>query len=257
MSKSLKQHCVDWWKQEARSFFTLLFCALLFRTCVYEMFQIPSGSMEPSLLIGDMPLVEKWAYGYSYHSILFSPPLFKGRFFFSSPKRGEVVVFKLPADTSTNLIKRVIGLPGDRIQILNGVVHVNGEKARLTPIPEKHFHKGDLAKGDLAQYVTDCYEEVLPGCTESHIVAYYPPHADHPCNHTKEFVVPADHYFMMGDNRCFSQDSRFTIPGLIHKDLLVGRAVRVVYRLDASVRWWEFWLWFQNLYYDRTWHKIR
>ncbi|MDR2412456.1 MAG: signal peptidase I [Holosporales bacterium] len=250
------QRVKRWWQKESLSFFGLIFCALLFRTCVFEMFQIPSGSMEPSLLIGDMPLIEKWAYGYSRHSVLFSPPLGEWRLFFSSPKRGEVIVFRLPTEVSTSLIKRVIGLPGDRIQIIDSVVHINGEKAQLEPLPDKHFHKGDLSKGELAQYMADCYKETLPGCTESHIVAYYPPHANSSANHTQEFVVPEKHYFVMGDNRDFSQDSRFDIPGMIHENLLVGRAVRVVYRLDAHVRFWEFWLWLQNIDYDRIWHKI-
>ncbi|MDR0406587.1 MAG: signal peptidase I, partial [Holosporales bacterium] len=172
-----------WWKQEAFSFFGLILCALLFRSCVYEMFQIPSGSMEPSLLVGDMPLVEKWAYGYSKHAFLFSPPLFDGRFFSSSPKRGEVVVFKLPSDQSTNLIKRVIGLPGDRVQVINGIVHVNGEKARLHPLKIKHFYKPSQS---LVQYITDSYEEYLPGCTQPHTVTYYPQMANTSVNNTPE-----------------------------------------------------------------------
>ncbi|MDR2416690.1 MAG: signal peptidase I [Holosporales bacterium] len=240
-----------WWKKEALSFFGLLFCALAFRSCVYEMFQIPSGSMEPSLLVGDMPLVEKWAYGYSKHAILLSPPLFDGRIFSSSPKRGEVVVFKLPSDHSTNLIKRVIGLPGDRIQVIRGIVHVNGEPARLSPLETKHLHEHEQSR-----FVTECYEETLPGCAESHVVAYYPPAASSATNNTQEFRVPERHYFMMGDNRDFSKDCRYKDIGFIHEDLLIGRAAHVVYSMGNGVRWWEFWRWFQNIRYDRLWNRI-
>jgi signal peptidase I len=241
-----------WWKREALSFFGLLFCALAFRSCVYEMYQIPSGSMEPSLLIGDMPLVEKWAYGYSKHAILLSPPLFRGKIFSSSPQRGEVVVFKLPSDRSTNLIKRLIGLPGDRIQVTGGIVHINGEPAQLRPLIRKHLHEGSR----MEKYVTDCYEETLPGCSTPHVVTYHAPVAGSRMNNTQEFCVPEKHYFMMGDNRDFSKDCRYPDIGFVHEDLLIGRATRVVYSIDNGVRWWEFWLWLQNIRYDRLWIKI-
>src|SRR5271165_288760 len=130
--------------------------ALVVRTVAYEPFNIPSGSMVPTLLVGDYLFVSKFSYGYSRYSLPFGPPLFSGRIFFHSPERGDVVVFKLPTDNSTDYIKRVIGLPGDHIQMKNGILFINEQ-----PCPRKRIEDFFYREGNgvipLAQYI-----ETLP-----------------------------------------------------------------------------------------------
>src|SRR5919204_583807 len=131
--------------------------ALVVRTVAYEPFNIPSGSMVPTLLIGDYLFVSKFSYGYSRYSLPFGLPLFSGRIFFHSPERGDVVVFKLPSDNSTDYIKRVIGLPGDHIQMKNGILFINGQPCPRKRIQDYVYHEGNGAVIPLAQYI-----ETLP-----------------------------------------------------------------------------------------------
>ncbi|MDR1365996.1 MAG: signal peptidase I [Holosporales bacterium] len=250
----MKKNKTDWPK-EIKSIVGILFVILAFRTLVYEHFQIPSGSMVPSLLVGDMPVVEKWAYGYSKHSILFSPPLFEGRIFKKNPKRGDVIVFKLPTDPSVNYIKRVIGLPGDKIQVIDGVVHINGEPAKLTYQGEYLFEDEELGNRKVR---TQMYIEVLPGGEDKpHTIIRHDINNEWAVNNTPVYTVPENHYFMMGDNRDFSKDSRFLgAVGYVHEDLLVGRAVCILHSIANRVRLWEFWRWIQNIRYNRIFKKI-
>lgn len=235
--------------------FIIIFVAIfsLFRFFVYDYFIIPSSSMVPSLLIGDMPLVEKWQYGYSRHSIWFSPNLFSGRKLFSNNvKRGEVIVFKEPANASTNVIKRVIAIPGDKVSVNDGIIRVNDVDATL-------IFKEKMVYRDTNQRTFDelsVYEEKLPlSDAPVHTVAYYAPARQSAVNHFEEIIVPEKHYFVMGDNRDFSKDSRCGL-GLVPEENIMGRAVRVIYSIGNGVKLWEFWLWLQNIRYSRIFKKI-
>lgn len=240
-------------KDDLKFIIVFLFFFAMFRFFVYDYYIIPSSSMVPSLLIGDMPLVEKWRYGYSKHSLWFSPPLFSGRKFFKhNVKRGEVIVFKEPGTCDKNIIKRVIGLPGDKVSVHDGIVKVNGVDAELV-FKEKFVYR------DTNQRTIDeltVYEEKLPlSDTPIHTVAYFEPAKYSDVNHFPEITVPAGYYFVMGDNRDFSKDSRCGL-GLVPEENLMGRAVRVIYSIANGVKLWEFWLWFQNIRYSRIFKKI-
>ena len=235
-------------------YFTIIFS--LFRFFVYDWYIIPSSSMVPTLLIGDMPFVEKFAYGYSKHSIWFSPNLFSGRYFFrNNVKRGEIIVFKHPHDEldprndELNLIKRVIALPGDRVKVENGVISVNGVKAQLRYKEEVTYV--DYSKKKKRTYVIKRYEEKLPlSDAPVHVVGYIDERSDSIANHFDEVEVPEGHYFVMGDNRDCSKDSRCGL-GFVPAENLIGRAIFKVFSIDNGVRLWEFWRWLQNIRYSR------
>ncbi|HEY0424822.1 MAG TPA: signal peptidase I, partial [Rhodopila sp.] len=162
------------------------------RTVAFEPFNIPSGSMIPTLLVGDYLFVAKYSYGYSRFSLPFSPPLFSGRIFESLPKRGDVVVFKYPRDTSIDYIKRIIGLPGDRIQVRAGQLYINGE---LCP----RQSQGDyLADDSGIRMMRKLYQETLPNGVKHELLKE---RDDGWVNNTQEYLVPAGHVFAMGDNR--------------------------------------------------------
>src|ERR1700746_1931210 len=174
--------------------------ALVVRTVAYEPFNIPSGSMVPTLLVGDYLFVSKFSYGYSRYSLPFGLPLFSGRIFFHSPERGDVAVFKLPADNSTDYIKRVIGLPGDHIQMKNGILYINDQPCPRKRIEDFLYYEGNSAVIPLAQYI-----ETLPNGVQHRIIKM----GDNgPLDSTQVYDVPPGEYFMMGDNRDNSRDSR-------------------------------------------------
>jgi len=206
------------------------------RTIGYEPFNIPSGSMEPTLLVGDYLFVSKWSYGYSRHSLPFSLPLIPPgvRLFFTEPQRGDVVVFKLPADNKTDYIKRLIGLPGDRIQMIGGILHINGqavtrERVRDTCLDENVRGIGVRS----ARFV-----ETLPNGV-SHYICEQSDQG--PNDNTGVFTVPPGHYFAMGDNRDNSQDSRSMEVGFIPRENLVGRAEFIFFSTNGSAPLWQFW----------------
>ncbi|MBQ7673104.1 MAG: signal peptidase I [Alphaproteobacteria bacterium] len=240
-------------KEDLRFIAIFISIFALFRFFVYDYYIIPSSSMVPSLLIGDMPLVEKWTYGYSRHSIWFSPNLFSGRKFFKhNVKRGEVIVFKEPEDGDKNIIKRVIGLPGDTVAVKQGIIHVNGVPAQLKF--KKRFIYEDINMRTFNELVV--YDEILPlSSAPVHTVAYYEPARNSAPNNFDEIEVPEGYYFVMGDNRDFSKDSRCGL-GMVPEENLMGRAVYTIYSIANGVKLWEFWLWFQNIRYDRIMKKI-
>ena len=222
--------------------------ALVIRTFLFEPFSIPSGSMIPTLLVGDYLFVSKYAYGYSRHSFPLSPPLFEGRIFATPPERGDVAVFKLPSDQSTDYIKRVIGLPGDRVQMIQGILHINGE-----PVPR------EFVGPYMDRYAPDGYgkfrkyEETLDNGRRHNIIELSDSHRSagnlyslDECEHhlpdeTCEFVVMKDHFLAMGDNRDNSSDSRYRSVGQIPFENLVGRAEIIFFSVDGSfLRVWEW-----------------
>jgi signal peptidase I len=213
--------------------------ALVLRVLLFQPFTIPSASMEPTLLEGDYIIVSKYAYGWSRHSIPFSPGIFKGRIMGKQPKRGDVVVFKLPRDGRTDYIKRVVGLPGDTIQVTNGVLIVNGEPAQQTALSPVEL---DSAFGMPRQ--VDRYKETLPG-GRSHISYSFGP--DGEVDNTGVYTVPAGHYFMMGDNRDNSVDSRYpteTGVGYVPAENLVGKAEVILFSWKPEAALLKPWTWF-------------
>lgn len=204
------------WGEFVRTIVYALLIALVFRVVLFQPFSIPSGSMKSTLLVGDYLFVSKYAYGYSRHSLPFSPNLFEGRIFAKEPERGDVIVFKLPTDNSTDYVKRLIGLPGDRIQVSRSILYINGQ-----PLPQRRI--ADFA--DLlpdGRTVTHArYIETMPNGREYEILNY---RDNSPTDNTIEFVVPPGKYFMMGDNRDDSLDSRTPHVGYVPSENLIGRA---------------------------------
>jgi signal peptidase I len=195
-----------------KTIFWALLIALVIRTVLFQPYTIPSASEEPNLYQGDYIIVSKWSYGYSRHSILFSPPLFKGRIFFNPPTRGDVIVFKLPRDGHTDYIKRLVGLPGDRVQVRQGVLNINGKA--LTQQPVKQIDTDDRGRPEQATLMRETNPEGRTYLIQSH-------GGDEAADNTGVYVVPPHCYFMMGDNRENSADSRFD-PGLPPEDAKLG-----------------------------------
>ena len=211
--------------------------AVVIRTVAFEPFNIPSGSMIPTLLVGDYLFVSKFSYGYSRYSLpgFLQVPI-HGRLFGSLPRRGDVVVFKLPRDTSIDYIKRIIGLPGDHIQMRGGQLYINGTE--VSRKPDGTF----VAEGEGGpQMLLKRYTETLPNGVSHPILKMSD---DQPLDNTPEYVVPPDHVFAMGDNRDNSLDSRvLNAVGYIPVDNLVGHADVIFFSIDATAPWWEVWEW--------------
>jgi signal peptidase I len=223
--------------------------ALVVRTVAYEPFNIPSGSMVPTLLVGDYLFVSKFSYGYSRYSLPFGIPLFSGRIFFHPPKRGDVVVFKLPTDNSTDYIKRVIGLPGDHIQMKSGNLYINDQLVPRKRIQDYLYQEGNGTVIPLTQYI-----ETLPNGVQHRIIKM----GDNgPLDNTQVYDVPPGEYFMMGDNRDNSQDSRvLSAVGYVPAENLVGRAQFIFFSTDGSARLWEIWKWPFAIRYGRLFHGV-
>ncbi len=211
-----------------------LLLALVIRTFLFQPFSIPSGSMRPTLLEGDYLFVTKWAYGYSRYSLPFSPDLFSGRIWGSEPERGDVAVFKFPPNPSLDYIKRVIGLPGDRIQMKDGQLFINGEGVPRVKI-------GQIDNPDITEVSrpVDVYRETLPNGVSYDTLDLTPNSIG---DNTREFVVPEGHYFMMGDNRDNSTDSRFSV-GYVPSENLVGRANIIFFSIAEGASPLEIWKW--------------
>jgi signal peptidase I len=225
-----------------------VFLAVIVRTVAYEPFSIPSGSMIPTLLIGDYLFVSKFSYGYSRHSLPFSLPLIPGRIFYSEPKRGDVVVFKLPKDNRTDYIKRIVGLPGDKVQVIGGILHLNGTAVTREPAD-------DLVVRDFLGSVrrTSRFVEILPNDRRHHILELDGDTG--PLDNTPVYTVPPDHFFAMGDNRDSSKDSRFLGDvGFVPKENLVGRAEFLFFSIDGDIL--DFWKWGRSIRFSRFFQGI-
>ncbi len=231
-----------WW-ETLKTIAIAVVLALVVRTFAYEPFNIPSGSMIPTLLIGDYLFVSKASYGYSRHSLPFSLPIIPDRILFSEPERGDVVVFKLPTDNRTDYIKRIVGLPGDTIQVTGGILQINGVPVKRRQV--ENFRDEDRfgRPADVKQYV-----ETLPNGVEHRILEISD---DQPNDSTGVYRVPEDHFFAMGDNRDNSVVSRFTRVGYIPKDNLVGRAEVIFYSTSATASAFEIWKWLPSTRFGR------
>ncbi len=232
-------------------FFTTLFaaliCAGIVRSFLFEPFHIPSSSMKPNLLIGDYIFVAKYSYGYSRYSFPFGFKIFEGRIFKDEPKRGDVAVFRTPQDPSINYVKRIIGLPGDKIQVSNGTVYLNDEAIKK----EKDGVFIDSDSGIESRI--PMFDETLP---TGKIIKVLDEKFNMPQDNTGIYEVPQGHYFVMGDNRDNSQDSRFlTELGYIPEENLVGRATIIFFSNEKPT--WQFWNWPTAIRFNRIFHQVK
>ncbi|GEM_PF-188128 len=226
--------------------------AVVIRTVAYEPFNIPSGSMKPTLLIGDYLFVSKFAYGYSKYSVGFGTNLnlFDGRIFGAEPERGDIVVFRKPTDTSIDFIKRLVGLPGDTIQVMGGVLHINGVAAPLTPM-EPFLDQG-CSGVDAA---IPQFQEMLPNGVEHPILDAI---TNYRLDDTEVYTVPEGHYFMMGDNRDRSSDSRVLHSvGFVPAENLIGRAEFLFFSVDGCGGLLEPWTWPGSIRWSRLFQPLQ
>ena len=222
-------------KETLRMLVFAMLIALTVRTFVYEPFNIPSSSMIPSLLVGDFLFVSKYSYGYGSQGTFLGFIPFKGRIGGGEPKRGDIVVFKLPRDPSVDYIKRLIGLPGDTVQMRQGLLYINGvpvERSRLPTLAEEEATKPPANAVDYTEFLPQGPEHIIRKLSD-----------DQQLDNTEVFSVPPHHYFFMGDNRNNSQDSRTTNVGFVPEENLVGRAELLFFSIDENVHFWEFWKW--------------
>ena len=235
--------------ENIKTLFYALIIALIIRSLFIQPFYIPSSSMEPNLLVGDRLFVTKYSYGYSKHSFPFSPAIFKGRLFFDAPERGDVVVFKTPADNRTDYIKRLIGLPGDKIQFIDHNLYINN----IEILKSKKLNNNKIYCGKRNINI-NLFEEILPN-GKKHNTVYL---KDSSYKNSDEFIVPENHYFFLGDNRDCSKDSRYlSSVGYVHKDNLVGKAQFVFFSSDRSIgSFFYFWKWNKSIRFDRFFKKI-
>jgi len=234
-----------------KTLFQVVLLALVVRSFAYEPFNIPSKSMQPTLLVGDFLLVSKFSYGYSRHSLPFSLHLFDGRIFGRQPQRGDVAVFKVPTDNRTDYIKRVIGLPGDRVKVEHRVLFINGVAVKRQAVED--YVDRDPRTGSTIRHLQ--YIETLPNGRAHIIIEDAGPEVA--ADNTEEYVVPPGHYFMMGDNRDNSEDSRFlNAVGYVPEENLVGRAEIIFLSTSQAGKPLEFWLWPSDLRWGRLFDRI-
>ena len=235
--------------ENIKTIFYALIIAIIIRSLLIQPFYIPSSSMEPNLLVGDRLFVTKYSYGYSKHSFPFSPPIIKGRIISNKPKRGDIVVFKTPADNRTDYIKRLIGLPGDRVQFIDSNLYINNSeiiKSRISKSDKIYCGKKDID--------VFTFEELLPN-GKKHNTVYL---KNYSFQNSDLFIIPEDHYFFLGDNRDCSKDSRFlTSVGYVHKDNLIGKAQFIFFSSDKSIgSIFSFWKWNKSIRFNRFFKKI-
>lgn len=244
------------WRDFALFLVKLIFLVALIRSFVFAPFSIPSESMMPRLLVGDYLVVTKWPYGFSRYSLPFSLPLIPGRILSTLPARGDVVVFKEPPENNVDVIKRVIGLPGDTIRMKGGQLFINGApvpKVRIAdftvPVsPNTRCLIPAADQGSICQYAR--FRETLPGGKSYDVLDF----GRFPADDTGEYRVPAGHVFLMGDDRDDSADSRLEAGGFgfVPVENLVGRAQFTVFSTDGSAHYLLPWTWFSAA----RWHRI-
>ena len=235
--------------ENLKTIFYALIIAFLIRSFLFQPFYIPSASMQPNLLIGDRLFVSKYTYGYSKHSFPFSPPIFKKRILSSTPERGDVIVFKTPADNRTDYIKRLIGLPGDTIQFIDGDFFLNDY---LIPRKKVEINTKTTCGSELLD--TNAYEETLPN-GKKYVAVYL---KNGTTISTDKYLVPPEHYFFMGDNRDCSKDSRYlSSVGYVNNTNLVGEAKMLFFSTDSK-KGYFFEFWKDGLYrFSRFFSKVK
>lgn len=231
-----------------KTVFWAILIALVIRSLWLEPFRIPSGSMYPTLKVGDYLFVTKYTYGYSRYSFPLGLPLFEGRIWYDAPERGDVVVFKFPQNTHTDFIKRIIGLPGDKVQVKNGRLYINDELVSRTAdgnyiideyvVMPEFFHQ---------------YKEVLPNGVEHQILEISDD--ERIVDNTEEYLVPEDSFFVMGDNRDRSDDSRIRV-GFVPKENIVGKAKFIFFSHNDKGSLFKPWTWFQSIRWNRFFKGI-
>lgn len=241
---------MDVFWENVRTILYALALAMVLRFTIAQPFRIPSGSMQPTLEVGDYIVVTKWSYGYSRYSFAPLERLFPhGRMFDTPPHRGDVIVFRPPPTPEKDFIKRLIGLPGDRIQVIDGVLHINGEPVQREDLGEVEFRD----QSGFVEHI-QAYRETLPGGGPSYVT--FDRHPNWDLDQTRVFVVPAGHYFMMGDDRDNSADSRTPTVGFVPEENLVGPAQFVVASFDDSTKLLEPWTLFSGFRGDRFMKRV-
>jgi signal peptidase I len=221
-----------------------LILALIVRVFLFQPFNIPSGSMIPTLLVGDYLFVAKYSYGYSRYSFPFGPNLFSGRVWSAEPDRGDVVVFKLPRANETDYIKRIVGMPGDRIQVTNGVLHINGQAVKKEETEDFVLHDPSGRERHLARFL-----ETLPNGVTYPVLDLVKEGIG---DNTEVYKVPENHFFMMGDNRDNSTDSRFLSEvGFVPFENLLGKAKIIFFSIDEDASFWQIWKWPTDVRWSR------
>ena len=241
------------WGETIRVVIHAVLIALVIRTFLFQPFNIPSGSMKATLLVGDYLFVSKYSYGYSHFSIPLSPPLFSGRVFGSEPTRGDIVVFRQPKDDSVDFIKRVIGLPGDRIQMKDGLLYINDKPVQRERVSDFIGENPCGPPEEIARVKR--WKETLPNgvsyetldCQDN---GFY--------DNTIEYQVPPGHFFMMGDNRDNSSDSRVeSVVGYVPFENIVGRAQMIFFSIAEGEHFWMFWRWPVSVRWNRIFKIVR
>ena len=235
--------------ENTKTLFYALVIAIAIRSLLIQPFYIPSSSMEPNLLVGDRIFVTKYSYGYSKHSFPFSPPIFKGRIMHKNPERGDIVVFKTPADNRTDYIKRLIGLPGDKVQFISSNLYINSSE-----VMKSRLSTNDIIFCGKKKIDVFTFEELLPN-GKKFITVYS---KEYTFQNSDPFIIPKNHYFFLGDNRDCSKDSRFlSSVGYVHKDNLVGKAQFIFFSSDSSIgSIFSFWKWNKSLRFNRFFKKL-
>ncbi len=221
--------------------------AMTIRSCAYEPYNIPSSSMVPTLLVGDYLFISKYPYGYSRHSFPLSLPIVpKGRIFDTPPKTGDIVIFKEPTSNKVDFIKRVIGIPGDKVQMKNGRLYINGQML------ERRLIGQEMHTTEQGQMLYTRYIETMPNGLE-HPIFELGDNMQY--DETPEYTVPENHYFMMGDNRDNSSDSRYF--GFVPYENLEGRAEFIFYSNNGGGYFFQFWKWNDILRLERFFTGIK
>lgn len=242
--KNFKESFID----NLKTVFWAVLLALFIRSLFLEPFRIPSGSMYPTLRVGDYLFVTKYTYGYSRYSFPLGLPLFNGRIFYKEPQRGDVVVFRFPQNPHTDFIKRIIGLPGDKIQVKNGHLYIN----------DKVMPRIDNGRYIVDEYVSipefyRRYKEILPEGKKHPIIEISD--NERVVDNTEEFFVPNGSFFMMGDNRDRSDDSRIRV-GFVDKEYLIGKARFIFFSHNDKGSLFKPWTWFRTIRWERLFKGI-